>query len=285
MAAFFESVKTSLMQLQILDFVDMLLVAVIVYFLLKFTKRTRAIQVLKGLGIIIVVAYLCELLRLPTVTWLLNYVIQAGALMLVIIFQPEIRRALERIGRGKILGISLSPQNGLSEDVAKVIEEIHKAILNLSIHKTGALIVFEQKTGLKEVIESGIILNAQISSEVIENVFFPNAPLHDGAMIIKDDVIVAAGCFLPLSDNKQISSDLGTRHRAALGISEISDCVVLVVSEETGVISMAREGVLERYLDSKGLRILLEKMMVPTQTDTRRKIVFKRKGSRNEKNS
>lgn len=273
------------MQLQILDFIDMLLVAVIVYFLLKFTKRTRAIQVLKGLGIIIIVAYLCELLRLPTVTWLLNYVIQAGALMLVIIFQPEIRRALERIGRGKILGISLSPQNGPGEDAIKVIEEIHKAILNLSIHKTGALIVFEQKTGLKEVIESGIALNAQISSEVIENIFFKNAPLHDGAMIIKDDIIVAAGCFLPLSDNKQITSELGTRHRAALGISEISDCIVLVVSEETGVISMAREGVLERYLDSKALRVALEKMMMPDPNDIRRKIVFKRKGSRHEKNS
>jgi len=278
LTAFIESIKNSILQMEVLDYIDILIVAVMVYFLLKYTKRSRAIQVLKGLGVIIVVAYVCELLQLPTVTWLLNYVIDFAAIVLVIIFQPEIRRALERIGRGSILGLSFS-QSGAYEGDGKILEEIHKAVLNLSIHKTGALIVIEQKTGLREIIESGITLNAQISSELLENIFFPNSPLHDGAVIIKEETLVAAGCFLPLSDNKQLSSDLGTRHRAALGISEISDCVVIIVSEETGVISSAVEGLLTRYLDSKALRTILEETILQKDSPSRRKI-FKRKGNR-----
>ena len=278
MTALIESIKNSILQMEVLDYIDILIVAVMIYYLLKYTKRSRAIQVLKGLGIIIVVAYICELLKLPTVTWLLNYVIDFAAIVLVIIFQPEIRRALEKIGRGRILGLSFS-QNGEYEGDGRVVEEIHKAVLNLSIHKTGALIVIEQRTGLREIIESGITLSAQISSELLENIFFPNSPLHDGAVIIKEETLVAAGCFLPLSDNKQLSSDLGTRHRAALGISEISDCVVIIVSEETGVISSAVEGLLTRYLDSKALRKILEETLVPENSPSRR-IIFKRKGNR-----
>jgi len=253
---FFDVIKNSIAQFTYYDLFDILLVTAIIYGLLKITSRTRAIQVLKGLGVIIVAAQICELIGLPTVTWLLNYVINAGAVLLVILFQPEIRRALERIGRGRIFDMAFtsSAENG---DEDKRIEEIERAILNMSIRKIGALIVFENKTGLRDVIESGIMLNAAVSSELIENIFFPNSPMHDGAMILKDDKIVAAGCFLPLSDNKQLSSELGTRHRAALGISELSDSVVLLVSEETGVISMAHEGTLIRYIDRKSLRKIL----------------------------
>lgn len=247
----------------IVDILDMLLVAIIVYSLLKFTKKTRAMQVIKGLGIIIIVARICEYLQLQTMSWVLNYVINAGAVLLVIVFQPEIRRALEKIGRGKIFDIAFN--HASTETLSDVIEEIIKSVLNLSKHKIGALIVFEQKTALGDVIESGTILNAAISSELIENIFFPNTPLHDGAMIIHDDVIVAAGCFLPLSDNKNLPSELGTRHRAGIGISEVSDCITILVSEETGVISMAKEGRLTRYLDSAELREILEDVLITRQ--------------------
>jgi len=255
---FFGVIKSSLLQFTVWDIVDILLVAVIIYFLLKITSKTRAIQVLKGLGIIIVIARVCELLRLTAVVWLLDYVIGAGAVFLVILFHPEIRRALERIGRGKFFALSFTSSS--TGDEEKIIEEIQRAVQNLSIHKTGALIVFERKTGLRDVTESGTYINADISSEMIENIFYVGAPLHDGAMIIKGSKIIAAGCFLPLSDNKQIASELGTRHRAALGISELSDSITVIVSEETGVISVANEGTLTRYMDSKALREVLEQI-------------------------
>ena len=249
------AIKNSILQFQFVDAIDILLVAVLIYYLLKITVKTRAIQVIKGLVVLIVAAQICEFVGFTTITWLLQSIVGAGAVLLVIIFQPEIRRALEKIGTGKIFDMNFSAPHTDYEDV---ITEIERAILNMSIRKIGALIVFEKKTGMREVIESGTTLDARISSEMIENVFFPNSPLHDGAMIIKEDKIKAAGCFLPLSDNKTISSELGTRHRAALGISEISDAVVLIVSEETGVISKAFEGTITRYIDRKALRKALE---------------------------
>ncbi|MBQ9941497.1 MAG: diadenylate cyclase CdaA [Christensenellaceae bacterium] len=250
----FNNIKNSILQFTLLDLFDILLVAALIYGLLKVTSRTRAIQVLKGLGLIIVAAQVCELIGLTGITWLLNYVINAGAVLLVILFQPEIRRALEKLGRGRVFDLSVGSD---VSDMTAELEEVERAILDMSIRKIGALMVFEKKTGLQEVIETGTILEAQISAQLIENVFFPNSPLHDGAMIIKKDRIVAAGCFLPLSDNKQISDELGTRHRAALGVSEVSDSIVLIVSEETGVISVAHEGTITRYIDNKALRRVL----------------------------
>jgi diadenylate cyclase len=167
----------------------------IIYGLLKITSGTRASQVLKGLGIFIVLAQLCELIGLSAMTWLLNTFINAGVVLLVIIFQPEIRRALERMGRGKIFDL---PHNSFNApDFGKETEEIERAILNMSKRKIGALIVFENRTGLKDVIESGSLIDAYITSELVENIFFPNSPLHDGAMIIRGNKIIAAGCFLP----------------------------------------------------------------------------------------
>ena len=249
------AITNSILQFQFVDAIDILLVAILIYYLLKITVKTRAIQVIKGLAVLIVAAQICEFIGFTTITWLLQSIVGAGAVLLVIIFQPEIRRALEKIGTGRIFDMSFNAPHTDSEDV---IVEIERAILNMSIRKIGALIVFEKKTGMREVIESGTTVEAKISSELIENIFFPNSPLHDGAMIIKEDRIVASGCFLPLSDNKAISSELGTRHRAALGISEISDAVVLIVSEETGVISKAYEGTITRYIDRKALRKALE---------------------------
>ncbi len=267
MKEFFTAIQGSLVQFTILDFIDITLVAFMVYGLLKVTSKTRAIQVIKGLGLILVLASVCELLNLATVTWLMNSVITAGIVLIVIIFQPEIRRALEKIGRGKIFDVKLQTGDVLVYE--DTIDAIHRAVLNLSKRKTGALIVFERKTGLKDVIESGTWLDAMVSEELLGNVFFPNSPLHDGALIIKKDRIVAAGCFLPLSDNKQISSDLGTRHRAALGISEVSDSITIIVSEETGVISKTVDGSLTRYIDAKALRELLDDLMSDKQTKSR----------------
>jgi len=255
------------------DIIDILLLSVIIYWLLKLTSKTRAIQVLKGLGVILVAAWVADLLDLAGTYWILNYVLQIGALLLVIIFQPELRRALARLGRGTI-ELGPSTINNASENV----DQILKAVLSLSKKRVGALIVFERKTGLKDVIESGTRLDARISSELLENLFFINSPLHDGAVIICDGRIEAAGCFLPLSENKQIGQELGTRHRAALGVSEVSDSVTLVISEETGVISVAQDGSLVRYLDSKAIRDLLEDLYMVKQTGKHHVLRIKRKG-------
>lgn len=254
MADFFEMIKNSLAFFNIRDLIDIIIVALMIYGILKITSKTRAIQVLKGLGIIFIVSRISELLRLQALTWLLNYVINSGAIVLVILFQPELRRALERIGRGKLFYIN----DDAVEHAASSVEAMSKALLNLSKAQIGALVVFEQNVGLSDVIESGTILNAEVSSELIENIFQPNTPLHDGAMIVRGTTITAAGCFLPLSDSKNLEKDLGTRHRAALGISEVSDSITIVVSEETGIISMAQDGKLNRYVDAKKLKAVLE---------------------------
>ncbi len=268
MADFISIIKNSTLKVTVLDGIDILLISMIIYGLLKITTRTSASQVLKGLGLFIVLAQVCKLIGLSAMSWLLSTFIDAGVVLVVVIFQPEIRRALERMGRGKLFDIALN--NYHSSDYGREIEELERAVLNMSKRKIGALIVFENKTGLKDVIESGNLINARISSELVENIFFPNSPLHDGAVIIRREKIIAAGCFLPLSDNRQISSELGTRHRAALGISELSDAQVLIVSEETGVISVAHEGTITRYLDRKALRAILEGIYI---TKPRSKII------------
>ncbi len=273
MEEIYRSIVDSLSDFRWIDAIDILLLAVIIYWLLKLTSKTRAMQVLKGLGVILLAAWVADILQLVGTYWVLNYVLNAGALVLVIIFQPELRRALAKLGRGTIeLGSTMI--NNAQEN----IDNILKAVLSLSKKRVGALLVFERKTGLKDVIESGTRLDAQISTELLENLFFINSPLHDGAVIIRDGRIEAAGCFLPLSENKQIGQELGTRHRAALGVSEVSDSVTLIVSEETGVISVAQDGSLVRYLDSKAIRDLLEDLYMVKQTSKHRVLRIKRKG-------
>ncbi len=266
------AIKNSLYNFSWKDGLDIVLLSIIIYWLLKLTSKTRAMQVLKGLGVILLVAWVTGFLGFVGTTWLLNYVLTAGALVLVIIFQPEIRRALARLGRGRIDIISQSTSAN------EIVDNILKAILSLSKKRVGALIVFERKTGLRDVIESGTRIGAEISSELLENLFFTNSPLHDGAVIIREGRIDAAGCFLPLSDNKHVGQELGTRHRAALGISEVSDSITFVVSEETGVISVAQDGSLIRYLDSKSIRDILEEIYMIKQSSKYRGIRIKRKG-------
>jgi diadenylate cyclase len=267
------AILNSIPDFGVIDIIDILLLSIIIYWLLKLTSKTRAMQVLKGLGVILLAEWVADFLGLTGTRWILNYVLTAGALVIVIIFQPELRRALASLGRGKFDIIS-SQATYAQENVDNIL----KAVLNLSKKRVGALIVFERKTGLKDVIESGTHLGADISSELLENLFFTNSPLHDGAVIIREDRIEAAGCFLPLSDNKQIGQELGTRHRAALGISEVSDCVTLIVSEETGVISVAQDGNIIRYLDAKAIKDILEDIYMIKQAGKVKGLRLKRKG-------
>ena len=243
----------------LIDIVDILLVALIIYELIILSRQTRAIQVLKGLGILILFRLVSQWIGLTSINWMLEKVLNSGVLVLVVLFQPELRRALGEIGRGtKISSLRFKAPDGGE----KVIDELIECCLHLSKRRVGALIVFEQKTGLKDVIDTGCALDSLISAPLLENIFEPNTPLHDGAVIIRDQRIVAAACVLSLSQSDSIPRDLGTRHRAALGISESTDAIVLIVSEETGIISMTRSGKIIRHLDADSLRRILNEIYV-----------------------
>ncbi len=269
MTDFLEPLKNALENFEFRDLVDIIIVAFILYMLIRLFTKTRAIRMVIGLGIILIFARIFDLLNLSAVSWLLSWVLQASAVLLVVLFQPEIRRALEKLGQGSFFSRGREP----AKDAARLIDEFLRAILNMAKHKVGAILVFERKTGLSEVLESGTMLDADVSSELIENVFYPNTPLHDGAMVVRDGRITAAGCFLPLSENKQIASELGTRHRAALGASEISDAYVIVVSEERGTITFVFDGKLTRNIDSKELRKILTELFMPENGNSRKKNV------------
>lgn len=241
------------------DIADILLVAAIVYKLLMLTRETRGSAVLKGLVLLLVLVGISSMVGLTALNWLLMAVVNNGPIVLVILFQPEIRKALEQFGRGARIDVRRDDDQA---DADKLIDEIIKCLLNLSRRRVGALIVFEGKTGLKDIIENGIPLDSQISAGLLENIFEPNTPLHDCAVVIRDKRIMSAASFLTLTD-ASISHDLGTRHRAALGVSETTDATVLIVSEETGIISMARGGKLMRHLDQKALRSILEGIYKP----------------------
>lgn len=251
-------ITNTVSNIRIWDIIDILVVAVVFYKLYMLMKETRAEQLLKGIGAIFVVALLSQWFKLYTINWILQNAMQIGLITLVIVFQPELRRMLEYIGRSNILKKSLIDVRG--EEMQRLADEIVNATASLSRQKIGALVVFERHTGLSEVVETGTKLNAEISSELLINIFIPNTPLHDGAVVIKGDNIRAAACFLPLTDNQTISKELGTRHRAGIGISEKSDCLVLIVSEETGGIAIAENGKITRYVDIDTLREILLNM-------------------------
>ena len=240
--------------------IDIAIVSYCLYKLLLLIRETRAEQVLKGLAILLLATRLSELLNFHAIFWILRNTVTVGVIALLIVFQPELRRALEQIGRGQLFDKAGIFSN--EQDMSHTISEIVKAVQNLAKDKTGALIVVERKTGINDVVETGVKIDGLLTGELLENIFVVNSPLHDGAVIVRGDRIAAAGCFLPLTENPNLSKQLGTRHRAALGISESSDALAIIVSEETGIISVAREGKLTRYLDSKGLRELLKKIYV-----------------------
>ena len=238
------------------DVIDILIMAALLYQLVMLTKQTRAIQVLKGLAVLLIISYVSELFGLTSLNWLMRSVLNNGALLLFIIFQPELRKVLEQVGRGAGFEHGSASQS----ENERIIAEITQCCLRLSKRRVGALIVFEQKTGLKDVIETGTALDASISAPLLENIFEPNTPLHDGAVIIRGQRIVAAACVLTLSESNALSRDLGTRHRAALGISEASDAVTLIVSEETGIVSLTKNGVMTRRLDAEGIAHALREL-------------------------
>jgi len=247
----------------IADFLDILIVAFLLYELLMLTRETRASAVLKGLVMLLAASWVSDLLGLTALNWLLRNVVSNGTIVLVVLFQPELRKALEQIGRGTI---HTSKRTGDMESSESIVREITGCLLNLSRRRVGALIVIEQRIGLKDVVETGTALNAHISSALLENIFEPNTPLHDGAVVVRGSRIMAAACILSLSEGKGISRELGTRHRAALGITETTDAISLIVSEETGIISMARNGKLTRHMDRAALEELLSSLYQQKET-------------------
>ena len=253
------------MNIRIRDIVDILIVAVVLYKLYTLIKETRAEQLLKGIGVLLVLTEVSEWLELYTINWILGNAMTVGTLAILIVFQPELRRGLEYIGRSRFFSKSLIEIRG--ESISRVVDEIVEATASLARQKIGALIVLEKQTGLNEVVETGTKIGGTVSSDLLINIFIPNTPLHDGAVIIKDDIIKAAACFLPLTDSSSVSKELGTRHRAALGISERSDSISIIVSEETGAISIAENGTISRYLDSKTLKQILLEMYKPKNSD------------------
>lgn len=231
--------------------IDIAILSFVIYKLLMLIRGTRAAQLLRGIFVILILSIVSEWVGLHAVQWILDQIWAVIFLILVVVFQPEIRRVLEQIGRGRLF----SGRTSLSTtDLAHLIDTMVEAAVACAKTKTGALLVVERETGLNDYIESGIRVDAAVTKELLLNIFVPNTPLHDGAAIIRGDRVAAAACFLPLSDNPYISMALGTRHRAGIGITEVSDAVVLIVSEETGVISLAQDGKLARHLDEKQLR-------------------------------
>ncbi|MEK3885321.1 diadenylate cyclase CdaA [Paenibacillus sp. PL2-23] len=232
------------------DSIDVGIVSYIIYKLILIVRGTRAVQLLKGIFVLVATWAISTWFNLYTLKWLMNQMFTWGIVTVMIIFQPELRRALEQLGRGDLFSRGSSMErNALSEQ----LEQIMRAIQYMSKRKIGALIVFERKTGVSELIESGISMESRITSELLINIFTPNAPLHDGAVIIRGNQIMAAGCYLPLSENPFISKELGTRHRAAIGVSEISDAMSVIVSEETGQVSLSINGMIVRDINEESL--------------------------------
>ncbi|MGI6316099.1 MAG: diadenylate cyclase CdaA [Christensenellales bacterium] len=278
-----QSISSVMMQFTVRDLIDIILVAFLVYSLIKLTAKTRAFQVLKGLGILLVASQITRWVGLSAVTWLFDYVINNLAIVLVIIFQPEFRRMLEQIGQGKFfLGGFNTQYRQTRADYIRGVNEIIHAVYNMSQSHTGALIVIQRQSNLNDIAESGVAIDGQVSRALLENIFVQNTPLHDGAVIIRDNVIVAAGCLLPNTSSREISQDMGTRHRAAMGISEVTDAFVIVVSEETGIVSMVEEGSMTRRLSADTLRLRLMEFYVPPEKKDSFANLFRRKEGQNK---
>ena len=259
MHKFFENVFSGV---GITDAIDILIVAFVIYKALALIKQTRAQQLMKGIILLVVATFVSGLFNLHTINWLLEGLVTLGAVAILIVFQPELRRALEYMGRSKFVKAPLRQMD--KEKGKHITAHIVKAIENFSKDRVGALIVFEKETPLSDIMESGTIVDAELSEQILGNIFYEGAPLHDGAVIIRDGRVYAAGCVLPLTRSNTISKELGTRHRAGIGITENSDALTIIVSEETGIISMASEGQLSRFLDIKTVEKTLLNMYINT---------------------
>lgn len=239
-----------------LDIIDILIVAFFLYKVYSLMKDTRAVALLKGLVVLLMATLVSKWLDLNVINWLLQKTMTVVLVALPVVFQPELRRALEQLGRGRFF-----KKNGtLSDEQAeRFLDEVTQAVTALAKNKIGALLVFERETGLNDYIETGIKVDGLVSNEFLINIFIPNTPMHDGAVIIRGDRVMAAGCLLPLTEDRSLNKELGTRHRAAIGLSEQTDAMIVVVSEETGTISIADGGHLTRHLDG----VLLKENLRP----------------------
>ncbi len=246
----------------LVNVIDILLVWFVIYKLITLIKGTKAVQLLKGIFFIVIAYLITQALNLETLGWIMQQVLNWGFLAIIIIFQPEMRRALEQLGRGKLF--SSSTLNEESER-NRLVEAMVKSVSYMAKRRIGALISIERETGLSEYIETGISMNSDITSELLINLFIPNTPLHDGAVIIQRNRIAAAACYLPLSESPFISKELGTRHRAALGISEVTDAITVIVSEETGAISLTANGDLHRNLSLEDFEAKLRRVWFGSQ--------------------
>lgn len=254
-----------LMSIKVTDVIDIVIVAYLLYRLLGFIKETRAQQLFRGILLIIAFFLVSEIFNLSLLNWLFTKLITVGLIAVVILFQPEIRRALEQIGRRGVLSRQFRDMG--KEEMYATVHKIVDAVDDFSSTQTGALMAIERETMLTDISETGVIVDAEISVRLLGNLFYEGSPLHDGAVIIRGDRVHAASCVLPLTERQNIGKNLGTRHRAALGLSEVSDAFVIVVSEETGAISVAQNGEFKRFLDLKTLEKMLLDIYLPSSDE------------------
>lgn len=246
-SSFFSQIFFSIINIRIFDIIDILIVSFIIYKAIEFVRDTRSAQLVKGIIVLFFVFFIASAFNLITIKWMLAQIFDYALVIAVLIFQPELRRMLERVGQSNITTIGkMQNYDAKNKAISDCVDSVCKAVSNMSDKRIGALIVFERKTMLGEIINTGTVIDAEASYEMIGNIFFPKSPLHDGALVIREGKLYAAGCILPLTSNNGLNSQLGTRHRAAIGMSENSDAVVLVVSEETGTISLAINGTIKR---------------------------------------
>ena len=277
MVEFFQNVFVGF---RLIDVLDIIIVAYLVYKILGFIQETRAQQLVRGLVVLGIVFFLSDFLKLYLLNWLLRNFVTMGLFALIVLFQPELRRGLEQLGRRNIVSGQFRSLD--KENAIEVVKEIVAAVDDFSATRTGALIVFERETMLNAIIETGTIVDARISVRLLGNLFYEGSPLHDGAVIIRGDRIHAASCVLPLTEKKNIGRNLGTRHRAGLGVSEVSDALVIVVSEETGVISVAEDGNFRRFMDLKSVEKILLGVYMPQEETFRERMTRTLKHRRKE---
>lgn len=266
-AFFKDNVIDVLRQIGIVDVIDILILTLVLFYAYRFIRNRRAGKLALGLLLIIALMFVSSLLNMRAVNFILQNFYQVGIIAIIIVFQPELRAALEKVGNNSLItgvkNITAGEQRQNQAQFNSAISDICAATFDMAKSKTGALIVIERTTKLGEYIDSGLVINAQMSADIIKNIFFKNAPLHDGALIIRDMRVYAAGCFLRISERDDIDSDLGTRHRAAIGVSEVSDAIVIIVSEETGKVSVAYDGNIKRGYDKVSLKKELVRLMSP----------------------
>ena len=284
--AFLESIGNYLLLIRVSDVLDIVIIAFLVYNLLRMVKSTRAENILKGVVAFLLVLWMVDILQLNTIAYIMKNLVQVGILAIIILFQPEIRQILEKVGSRNIKLLRVFNDPKQQSELETAIDQTVIACSKMSQSKTGVLIVFERDIHLDDMVRSGTTLDAAVSSELLKNIFFVKAPMHDGAVIIRHGRILGAGCMLPLSKNVNLSRDLGMRHRAGIGMSENSDAVVVIVSEETGSISVAIGGMLKRHLKPETLSKLLRNELMPQEDEAEEKprrtlaerLTFKRKG-------